>query len=228
VNDALRPMDRAENAAREGDAGFTLTELLMAMAIFGILMAIVGGAMLSGFSTIRTVIAETSDQADVQNSAEWTTRLLRYMAIPTGRTTAIDQLGPTSITFYTFSGTGDRNDVPYKARISTITNANGSTSLVSDLWTPTMVAAAWTWPEPATRRTLLTVAPGVAAPLRLTLATCDSLTDCTSVKREIVPAVLGPVSLDVGEVPLAVTITIGNPAEPGTVVTQRVRLVNLG
>ena len=228
MNDALHLKDRAEADAREGDAGFTLTELLMAMAIFGILMAIVGGAMLSGFSTIRTVMAETSDQADVQNSAEWTTRLLRYMAIPTGRTTAIDQLGPTSITFYTYSGTGDRNDVPYKARISTITNANGSTSLVSDLWTPTMVAAAWTWPEPATRRTLLTVAPGVAAPLRLTLATCDSLTDCTSVKREIVPAVLGPVSLDVGEVPLAVTITIGNPAEPGTVVTQRVRLVNLG
>jgi hypothetical protein len=29
-------------------------------------------------------------------------------------------------------------------------------------------------------------------------------------------------------VPQSVTITIGNPAEPGTLVTQRVRLVNLG
>ena len=215
-------------AAWKADAGFTLTELLMAMAIFGILMAIVGGAMLSGFSTIRTVIAQTSGQADIQNAAEWTTRLLRYAETPTGRTTAIDQLGPTSITFYTYSGTGDRNDVPYKARISTITNANGSTSLVTDIWTPTMVASAWTWPEPATRRVLLTVAAGVAAPLRLTLATCDSLTNCASVKRELAPGVLGPVSLDAGEVPLAVSITIGNPAEPGTLVAQRVRLVNLG
>lgn len=219
---------RVEQDGRASDAGFTLTELLMSMAIFGILMAIVGAAMLSGFSTIRKVIAETSDQADVQNSAEWTTRLLRYMAIPTGRTAAIDQLGPTSITFYTYSGTGDRNDVPYKARISTITNANGSTSLVSDIWTPTMVASAWTWPDPAVRRNLLTVPQGAAAPLRLSLATCDSLTECVSVKREITPSVIGPVSLDVGEVPQSVSITIGNPAEPGNIVTQRVRLVNLG
>ena len=210
------------------DAGFTLTELLMAMAIFGILMAIVGGAMLAGFSTIRDVMAQTSSQADVQNTAEWSTRLLRYMAIPTGRTAAIDQLGPTSITFYTYSGTGNRNDVPYKVRLSTVTAANGATSIVSDIWTPVMVAAVWTWPEPAVRRTLLTVKQGVAAPLRLTLATCDTLTNCTTVKREIAPAVLGPVALDVGEVPQAVTIAIGDPANPATVVTQRVRLVNLG
>jgi hypothetical protein len=200
----------------------------MAMAVFGILMAIVSGAMLGGFSTIRGVMSQTDELGQVQNTAEWTTRLLRYMAVPTGRTTAIDQIGPTSITFYTYSGTGNRNDVPYKARISSVTAANGEKSVVSDIWTPVLVNAVWTWPDPAVRRTLLTVDATVAAPLKFTLSTCDSLTGCTTIAREIVPVALGALSLNVGEVPQSVSISIGNPADPGLVVAQKVRLVNLG
>ena len=209
-----------------GDEGFTLTELLMAMAIFGILMAIVAGAMLSGFSTVRGMMAKTSAQADVQNTAEWTTRLLRYMAIPVGGTTAIDQMGPTSITFYTYSGTGNRNDVPYKARISAVTATNGTVSVVSDVWTPKMVNSVWTWPGSATRRTLMSKAATV--PLKFTLSTCDSLTGCKAVSREITPVVLGSVTLNVGEVPQSITISIGDLSKPNTLVTHKVRLVNLG
>ena len=210
------------------DRGFTLIELLTAMSVFGVLMIVVAAAMLSGFTSIHDVMARTAVQGDTQNAAEWTSRLLRYMAVPTGQTSAVVEASPTSITFFTYSGTGSKNDVPYKARISMVTNADATKSLVTDIWTPVLVSAVWTWPEPATHRVLMTVKATDNTPLALKVSACNALTDCYTTIKDVTPALLGPLVLATGEVPQSVTISIGDPAITGNVVTQQVRLVNLG
>ena len=69
----------------EQDAGFSLVELLTAMAIFSILMVMVGAATLAGFSAIRDVSSRSEAQQKEQNAAEWATRLIRSPRSPRAR-----------------------------------------------------------------------------------------------------------------------------------------------
>ena len=63
-------------------------ELLVAMAIFGILMVIVGGAMLSGFVGVQDIMSRTESQASAQIAGLGIGHLPRWLAAPeiaTGR-----------------------------------------------------------------------------------------------------------------------------------------------
>jgi prepilin-type N-terminal cleavage/methylation domain-containing protein len=62
----------------EADAGFSLVELMMAMAVFGALMVIVSAATLQGFSGIREVMKRTNSVADAQVATEWLAKQIRY------------------------------------------------------------------------------------------------------------------------------------------------------
>ncbi len=213
------------------DEGFTLTELMMAVAVFSVVMAVVGGAMLGGFSAIRDVLGKTDSQAQVQNSAEWVTRLLRYMDIPEGGTVAMEEATATSTTFYSYSGTGTRPDAPYKVRLWTDAQPDGSRTLHSLVVTPTRTDTGWIWPAMTaangTVRDLLTVEAGAGEPMSLQLKACNALTDCAETIRDVVLPVSGMPVLATGEVPYQVTVRLGDPRTPALQAVQQVRLVNL-
>lgn len=126
------------------DAGFTLVELLTAMSIFLIIMGIVSTAVVNGYRTIQDVGRLSDVQAQQQNALLWTTRLLRYADNPVEGTTpspwtplggATVTNGHSALTFYTYSGTGPVDRVPYKAEL--LVDGNGD--LVSRVTTPTYV-----------------------------------------------------------------------------------------
>lgn len=135
------------------DAGFTTVELVTALAVFSVLMVIVSAAMLSGLRSVREASTRSQVQVEQQTAIEWSSRLLRYTDNPYATVplpAAITEATATSITFYTFSGTGPVDRVAYKARLSVQTDG-----LVSEVWTPTYVAGVPTYPSPAARRVLV-------------------------------------------------------------------------
>ena len=118
------------------DAGFTLTELLVSIGIFGILMAIVTTLFMRGLTTINTAKLGSSAQVQQENAIEWISRLVRYMDNPgsgSNPPAAMTEATRTAMTFTTFSGTGPVDRVPYKARLAT--TAQGVTS---EVWTPAL------------------------------------------------------------------------------------------
>ncbi len=222
-------MTRAQVASdrRPGaDGGFTLIELVTAMGVFSVLMIMVGAITLSGFSSIRAITSRSETQQQSQNAAEWATRLIRYTALPEGQAAAITAASPSAIRFYTYSGTGSKNDVPYEAQLFVVANADGTSSLVSDVWTPTAITGGWTWGEAPARRELLRVPAGVGAPLSIRVFACNELTACAT-REEVTPATFGPVTLAEGRILESVEFSIGDPANERNRVTQQVRLVNL-
>lgn len=147
------------------DAGFTTIELVTALAVFSVLMVIVSAAMLSGLRSVREASTRSQVQVEQQTAIEWASRLLRYTDNPYASVplpAAITEATGTSITFYTFSGTGPVDRVAYKARLSV--QADG---LVSEVWTPTYAAGVPSYPSPPARRVL--VRPSDTGPPALTL-----------------------------------------------------------
>jgi prepilin-type N-terminal cleavage/methylation domain-containing protein len=218
---------RATRATPAPDAGFTLVELLTAMAIFSVLMVMVGAVTLSGFSAIREVTSRSETQQDAQTAAEWATRLIRYAIVPENKTTAFEAVGPNLIDLYTYSGTGPKNDVPYRARLSVVTNADGTRSLVSDVYTPTAVPGGWTWDAAPVRRDLMRLPAGSADPLSVRLYRCPTTTECVEPEDVTPTIVTSSVTPGEGYAFTAVEVSIGDLADARNRITQRVRLVNL-
>ena len=196
------------------DAGFTTIELVTALAVFGVLMVIVSAAMLSGLRSVRDTSTRSQVQIEQQTAIEWASRLLRYTDNPYATVplpAAITEATKTSITFYTFSGTGPMDRVAYKARLSVQTDG-----LVSEVWTPTYTAGVPSYPTPAARRVL--VRPSDSGPPKLTLTyferTGSALTPMvlpaggalTETQRNAVAAIR--VDIDGGVDAIAVTQTI--------------------
>ena len=212
---------------RRDDEGFTLVELMVAMAVFGGLMVVVGGAMLSGFVGVRDVMARSDAQARAQLAGDWTGRLLRYIAVPEGQAVGITEASPTSLTFYTYSGTGPKHDVPYRARIFTTTNPDGSRTLSTQVWTPKAVAGGWTWAAAPLQRDLLTLPASATTPVSVVVWARDPLVVPASQPRNATPAVSGPLVLVGGELPESVVLQIGDRNDPRNLLTQQVRLENM-
>jgi len=208
------------------DAGFTLIELLVAVGVFGILMLIVGAAMMSAFAGVNNVVGRTNSQATARNAGEWTGKLLRYTDLPEGQTEAITEAGPSSITFFTYSGTGMKHDVPYRARIYSVINADQTRSILSQVWMPRAVSGGWTWATAPVTRTLLTV-PRNVVPLRVAVWVRNPVAVPTGVARDATPGTSGPLVLATGEVPESVVLQIGDSTDTRNLVTQQIRLGNL-
>lgn len=128
------------------DAGFSLVELLTAIGIFSILMALVSTAVIRTYQTVSDAGLVSNVQAEEQNSMLWISRLLRYADNPAEGTTPTpwtplsgagsSGTGKDYLTFYTYSGTGPVDRVPYKAQLSIAGNGD----LVNTVTTPTYVA----------------------------------------------------------------------------------------
>jgi prepilin-type N-terminal cleavage/methylation domain-containing protein len=228
-------LPEAEQPPSSSDAGFTLIELMVAIGVFSVLMVIVGAATLSGFSAIREATSRSSIQQESQNAMEWTSKLLRYASVPDGQTTSLPTATATSVMVYTYSGTGSKEDVPYRARIRAKASADGGTTVISEVWTPTKTLSGWTWPDILTTnpalvktRELLTIPPGVAgSALGLKYYACTPTAGCLATRRLVTPNASGPLTLGALEVPESIIVSIGDPSLPGSMVTQAVKLVNL-
>ncbi len=132
------------------------------------------------------------------------------------------------MTFYTFAGTGERNDVPYRVHVwfdatdkrvySTVTTPAVRAEQVG------MAGRADGDPSHAAglgrRRVADPVQPACALHPRAVL-------DRAVGNGDVTPAVLGPVVLAENEVLSSVLVTIGDQDEARNLVTQQVRLVNL-
>ena len=231
----------AHRRANSDDAGFSLIELVTSMAVFSILVIIVGAAMLAAFSAIRDTTARSDAQAQAQNATEWSSRLLRFSTTPLGQTGAIVDASKASITFYSDAGLAGRNDAPAKVRLYVQANADGTQTVRSQVWAPTQTSTGWTWAATATSRDLLTVPKGATTPLAVSVYVCDPNVSCYSPEtcaamvptctsttwRDATPVTSGALALGATELPKAVRITVGDARYPELQVTQTVRLVNL-
>lgn len=219
---------RVASGRSQADSGFSLIELIVAMGIFSLLMVIVGALSLSAFRAIREATTRSDIQTQSQNAMEWASRLLRYADVPTGGTTALADASGTGVTVYTYSGTGDVSDAPYRARLFTESRPDGSAAVISEVTTPTKVNGSWVWTGSPRRRQLLTVEDASAgSPLRIEYFACDPANDCATPQR-IQPDGTGPL-LDPGStlVPAYLVVSLGDPSVPDRLVTQTVKLVNL-
>jgi prepilin-type N-terminal cleavage/methylation domain-containing protein len=223
---ARRP--RTVHATSAGrDSGFTLVELLVAMSVFAVLMVLMSTVTMSGFSTIRTVMARSDTQARAALAIEEASRLLRYTAIPDGQTMAILSASPTYIKFYTYSGSGPRGDVPYLAELSVVSE-NGGKALKAKVWAPTSYNGDWSaWTSLVASRTLFSVASTAGSPLLIAVTKCDTKTGCYLSRIAATPVNPAPITLATEDwQPDTVTISVGDQNDPKYVVKQQIGLVN--
>lgn len=142
---------------RRDDSGFSLLELIVAIGVFSALMVLVTGVFVSGLGTIVQVTANSTVQQEQQNAMESMTKLLRYIdnpaetAIPPA---AIEVATAVAMTFYTYSGTGAIDRVPYKSVLSTT-----SSGVQSQVWSPTIVNGGPTYPTAPFTRILVRSTP---------------------------------------------------------------------
>lgn len=232
MNATVMPRQPSDDERPDGDAGFTLIELLTAIGVFSVLMVVVGATTLSGFSAIREANSRSAIQQESQNAMEWTSRLLRYAKSPDGLLNAMPEATASAVTVYTYSGTGRKEDVPYKVRVYPKPATDGSgTWLVSQITTPQKINGAWDWttsPVESTERIILRIPSGSAgSAVGFTYYACTPSVDCATTRRLVTPGSSGPLTLGALEVPESIIVSIGDPGLPGTRVTQAVKLVNL-
>ena len=221
---------------RARDEGYTIIELMVSLAVFSVLAIISATAMLTIFSGIRQVAQQSTELAQAQNTAEWVARLVRYAHTPTGISDSIVRAGTDSIVLYSYSGTGTRSDVPYKIRVFTMEQEDGSRDVISDVAPGTLVNGEWEWagdwvgtttPTGAFRRFLLTTPAEADAPMTLEVWACQTDGDCNASMRNVTPLTPGPLLLEEGEIAQYVNIVLGKTTDPLNSVRQQVRLANL-
>ncbi len=210
------------------DAGFTLIELIVAIGVFGTLMAVVGSATIAAMAAIRNTTSTSQVQQDSQNAMEWVSALLRYTDLPEGQVSAVPTAGAATITLYSYASAGRKIDVPYRITMGVTANSNGTRTLYADAFTPTKAAAGWTWASTASRRRLLTVPNGTGSPLTLVYYACDPTSSCNSTRHQLTtPATPGALTITAPEVLESIKVSIGDPAKPASMLTQSVQLVNM-
>ena len=211
---------------RRGDAGFSLIELIVGLGIFTILMMIVTAISVSALGGISEARQRSELQAEAQNAMEAISRLLKYADVPAGRSTAIENASSSELTVYTYSGTGQTADVPYRARIFVEAGADDSRVVVSEVTEPTRVGSEWSWAGTGFTRQLLSLPASLGdEPLSITYWACDPKACEPS---EVTPTGSGPVlDPDSDRVLAYLVVAIGDPNLPEAQVRQTIELVNL-
>jgi len=170
----------------DDDRGTSLVELLVAMGIFLVVMAVVTTVAISGLRTVTTATAVSDIQVAQQNALLWTTRLLRYADNPVeglnptpwvDYDSASNAEGASAVTFYTYSGTGPLDGVPYRV----VLELDAAGDLVTEVSTPqkpTESYEGWCWTpdtgdcstitEDTARRVLVAASDGHTPGLTLT------------------------------------------------------------
>jgi len=223
----------------QGDDGFTLVELLAAMGVFSILMAMISATMLGGMTSIGHIAKRTQQQATYAQVSESISRLLRYTVSPESPISAIPSAGKDGITFYSASGFGASNDRPNKVHVW----FDASTKLVKMTVVPAVLNAdtdglnstadSWTWATPTTADTrVLMRSDTTTSPVNFSVRVrCQDKATCpprplTPPNGDITPVSETALSIDSKEFFESVVVTVGDAGDPVNRITQQVRLQN--
>ena len=131
--DAVTPQARR-------DGGFTLIELMVAIGIFALLMALVSVILINGIRSIRVATTANTVQAQQQNTMLVLSKLVKYIDNPLNTgvpPAAILQATPSSMAFFTLSGTGIVDRLPYKVAV-----CRTPRGVETFTWSPTLVNGA--------------------------------------------------------------------------------------
>ena len=115
----------------------SVVEVLIALSVFVILMGVVSVVLISGIRSMRQASTANVLQGQQQSAVEWMSRLIRYADNPISTrppTPAILQATPTSMVFFTYSGTGTVDRQPYKVLLCTSTRG-----VESFIWPPSLL-----------------------------------------------------------------------------------------
>lgn len=221
------------------DAGFTLVELLAAMAIFSILMALVSAALLSGMTSVSHLAQRSEQQASDRVVSETISRILRYAVGPERARAAFESVSATSLVFYSASGFAGSNDRPNRIEV----RFDPATDLVVLTVTPPMLnpdadssiasADSWTWPSAGANSRVLMRSTNGQSPIAFSVRLrCFKTTPACPVRAPgtvITTALLPANALDEfeNEYVESVVLSVGDPDYPDNLVTQQVRMQNL-
>jgi prepilin-type N-terminal cleavage/methylation domain-containing protein len=148
---------------RSDDRGLSLVELMVAMAVFSVLMVMVSALSIQGYSAVRNATSLTEVQAEQQNAMLWMSRLLRYTdnayeagTPPAAITSAIVAADGVSreLTFVYPSADVPTGDPTMRlARFSVAPNGD----VISQVWEPSLATGVPTFDQSAapTTRTLV-------------------------------------------------------------------------
>jgi len=224
------------------DDGITLIELIVAMGIFSLLMILTSIFMISGVRSIRDTTGRNSVQAEQQNASEWISRMIRYADNPYSNSPIVPSFdyagtvaGQPVVTFYTFSGAGKVDRVPYK-----VTLTKTAKGVVTSTWAPDMTSGrpvytaavsngCRTSPADSTCSTRLLVPASTTNAPTLSVKYYKAGTPTTGVPSppmvELVPPVNGTLTAAQIATLRAVQFTIGGTSATSSV-TQKVILAN--
>lgn len=133
------------------DAGFTLTEMLVAIGISALLIVLVTGLVVRGLSTFRTVTAENNLRAAQENASLWLQGIIRFADNPVEATLtlpAFDTAGVSAMTVYSFGAPGTVTRVPYKVTVATCAAGDSGCAVgdvISKVSAPTLTNGAMTY-----------------------------------------------------------------------------------
>lgn len=104
---------------RPRDDGTTLTELMVAIGVFSVLMILVGSGMTAVFRGIADTRSLSNTEQDQRNAMLWISRAIRYadvVDLPNSQPVVLAATAD-SFTFNTYAGLGDVAGAPYVVTI---------------------------------------------------------------------------------------------------------------
>jgi prepilin-type N-terminal cleavage/methylation domain-containing protein len=220
----------------QDDDGFTLVELLAAMGIFSILMAMISATMLGGMTSIGHIAKRTQQQATYEQVSETISRLLRYTVSPESPISPIVSAGKDAITFYSASGFGSSNDRPNKVHVW----FDSTSKLVKMTVMPAILnpdtdglastADSWTWSTPTTSDIrVLMKSDTTASPVNFSVRVRCKTAPCPTrpANGDITPNTETTLSIGSTEFFESVVVTVGDAGDTPNRITQQVRLQNV-
>ena len=217
----------AAGTSSRRDAGVSLVELVVTMAISSVVLAAVSAVFIGAVRSVRTVQSETAASADARIGMEAMTRALRVAVQPDGQPSALVSATTNGITVYALiNRTGaavTTSLTPTKVAFS----YDAGTKCVNETDTPASGSSPYTWTTGSRTRCLLrtTVAPTFAYYTTPVLA---------SGGVDIAPLTVPGSGLAATDLPtvqsVQVTLAVKDPANPslaGVTSLSRVTLTNV-
>jgi len=111
-------LPRRRYVQQASDEGFGLPELLVSMAVFSIVVAVLSAVFVNTIDTVRFVSTKTATTADARIAMEAMTRSLRVAIVPDGVPSAIVEADAEHIVFYASLNRGTTQTASKPTRVT--------------------------------------------------------------------------------------------------------------